>query len=71
MLWPASGVLAPGSRFLVQQKDGSLKPASYDHRTFYQGRQEGDVCKHSNVHVGFEVFREFKDLCYVASVQRS
>ena len=43
MLWPASGVLAPGSRFLVQQSDGSLVPADYEAGTgtLYQGKNEG------------------------------
>ena len=41
-LWPASGVLAPGSQFLVQQSDGSLEPLDYaDHGTLYQGKLEG------------------------------
>ena len=43
MLWPASGVLAPGSQLFVQQNDGSLVPADYKEGTgtLYQGKQEG------------------------------
>ena len=49
MLWPASGLLAPGSRLFVQQNDGSLISADYaaGHGTLYQGKHKGiHTCLH-------------------------